>query len=745
MINNQFDPHDSHAHRHACPKSKWRAGYLIVGLASLAWLLWRSGAKPSRLAYPCQQVAAATGLGLLAYLASLAGATALYHRARRHLTPTSLALLVAGLGLTAFLHGEVATPATPIWASPTLPDWTSPTAISDVFGVNNVPVPTVSLDGGVIPTGLTPEEALADQGVDALVYLMAAHDTQFYQTAAQPDGIIGPSDVVVIKVSNQWSAGRDDRYQRGHTNIDALKGVLWRIVQHPEGFTGAVVVADNGQDFAVFDNADFNNAEDPRQSYQDVVDAFVGQGYNICISDWDDLRRTFTAEYSDGDTESGYVLVTDGSPGTDQLSYPKFGISCGAQTHQISMRYGLWDGSAYDNSRLKLINFPVLKRHGLAGATSAVKNFMGFVSLADLGRRYGTIQEMHNTFMLQEYGMLGRQLGAIRRPDLNIIDGIWICPSSQNGIGAVRTDVLLGSTDPFALDYYATAHLLVPQITNVTLANDADARYHGGLFRTLLLNNENQARDSGLTSILNLDDNLTTAQEEAQFNVFVADATEVTPPPESLEISAQPSSQTVGPGETTAYTVQLANSISAAVTLTLESQPEGLSATFTPNPVQSPLTQSTLTLTTSETMVAAIYQLVIRAATATLSDTATVNLVVENYSQKLSPHAFSVTLTPNASVTHTLTLSNGGSAALEWGPVAENPAATWLTTTPVSGTLAAGTTTSAALTFDSTGLNGGTYTTTLQMPTNDPEETLVNIPITLRVTQKVYLPIILCQ
>ena len=41
--------------------------------------------------------------------------------------------------------------------------------------------------------------------------------------------------------------------------------------------------------------------------------------------------------------------VRDGSPGTDQLSYPKFEAACGSRTYQISMRHGLWDGSRYDD------------------------------------------------------------------------------------------------------------------------------------------------------------------------------------------------------------------------------------------------------------------------------------------------------------------------------------------------------------------------------------------------------------
>ena len=40
---------------------------IAIGIASLIWLAWRSGTQPRRLAYPCQQAAAAN-LGFLAVL-----------------------------------------------------------------------------------------------------------------------------------------------------------------------------------------------------------------------------------------------------------------------------------------------------------------------------------------------------------------------------------------------------------------------------------------------------------------------------------------------------------------------------------------------------------------------------------------------------------------------------------------------------------------------------------------------------
>jgi len=522
----------------------WRWQYLGFAVASLIWLLLRTGTSPRRFVYPCQGTAAASSLGLLQYLASLVASTAFYQRIEGRGMAVTVVLLIVSLVCIATLRGSAPPLAPPDGASPELPSWNSPSAISDVFAVRNVPAPGYSLDGGTVPAGVSPAEALHDAGVDVLIDLMESHGTHFYRTAAHPTGIIGADDVVVIKINDQWN-GQASR-ARTHTNNDVLKGLIYRIVQHPEGFGGVVIVGENTQwTDPNWDSNDHNNAQDPHQSYQDVVSAFVSQGYDVCISDWRSFSGTFVEEFSAGDDRDGYVLVDDpGEPGTDQLSYPKFSLTCGSQSFNISMRHGLWDGVAYDNTRLKMINLPVLKRHGWAGATIAVKNYIGFVTTGDNERRFGGSSEMHGFFwgyqgFHNDYGLLGRQMARIRRADLDIVDAIWVASASNQGgcpDDCIRQDVLLASTDPFALDYYASVHVLAPLTPSRSLRNiarrvlrrtspsDADAAHHGGKFRNFLLCNENRLRLEGVTDIIDLDDGYTQAQEEAQFNAYVADA-----------------------------------------------------------------------------------------------------------------------------------------------------------------------------------------------------------------------------
>ncbi len=517
---------------------RWKPSYWLLGVGSLIWLLLRSGAKPRRMTYPCQRVAAANSASFLAYLAALLGSATLLRRLKASLSPARLMLLAIGLLLTASLQGSVATLATPLFAdSPDLPAWTSPTAVSDVFVISDVPAPPYSLDGGVIPGGVLADEALHDDGVDALVNLMEAHRDHFYKTDAHPDGLFGSDDVIVIKINNQWN-------WRYGTNTDVVKGVIYRLVQHPDGFDGAVIIAENTQahNDNWYDQGSRNNSQFENQSYLDVALAFARQGYHVCIADWTRIRSSFVNDYDLGDNADGYVLEdADSTPeeqGRRRLSYPKFQTDCNGRHLSISMKQGLWDGS-FDNTRLKMINMPVLKRHLTAWATIAVKNYLGFITLYDGIGRWSGVSEMHcwllgpsdNTHACppysETYGLVARQMAHVRRADLNLIDAIWVNPESNLSGSSMRLDVLLASRDPFAGDYYASDYILGPLIHQIypdIHYEWAMASMRGGWFRNIQMSNVARLRTEGITDTIDMDDGMTVAEELAQFNVYVAGA-----------------------------------------------------------------------------------------------------------------------------------------------------------------------------------------------------------------------------
>ncbi|MBU0618631.1 DUF362 domain-containing protein [Patescibacteria group bacterium] len=70
-------------------------GFIVLGISSLFWLIFRSGKKPSRLQYPCQKIAASNSAVFLAWLTSVFSGHWLYKKTKQHLTLTRVGLAAA--------------------------------------------------------------------------------------------------------------------------------------------------------------------------------------------------------------------------------------------------------------------------------------------------------------------------------------------------------------------------------------------------------------------------------------------------------------------------------------------------------------------------------------------------------------------------------------------------------------------------------------------------------------------------
>ncbi len=441
------DPRGGGPHQSGMPRpSTFRHGFwvrwflantLISGILALCWLILRSGTKPSRFAYPCQQAAISTAT--LAFGAPLVAAVV---AARRQVAvwlrrPAGIAAAAMGLLLTAgfwgyFLQAEE-------YDGPKL-------------------APPLTYRAELLHVSDCPQDPTGDRfiGLDNLLALMGREGLKFYQSAsvspvAGPSGIIAADDVVIVKINYQWS-------QRGGTNADLLRGLIRRIVDHPDSFTGEVVVCENAQFASVqnFDRAQ-NNAQDHALSPHDVVAAFQLSGHNVSHYDWTSLRFTSAGEYSEGNMADGYVVYPYDAVIHGRVSYPKFQSDAGTY---ISLRDGIWNptAGAYDRDHLKFINVPVLKSHSSTyGATVSVKHYMGVVS--------GELNTSSHYAIA--YGIMGTLLGEIRLADLNIIDAIWINANPNSGpgtsyTGATRRDELIAAIDPVAADIWAVKNILIP-------------------------------------------------------------------------------------------------------------------------------------------------------------------------------------------------------------------------------------------------------------------------------------------
>lgn len=425
--------------------------FFIFGMLCIIWFLFRTGTKPSRIEYPCQQ-------------ASIAGANlwiAMY--------PLPLVSIVRsngnGRGQTARLLGAGIIAVTFIIG-----------ALYFFGGLNLLPVPgapSQSMAGAVITekinvTGVSSDIFVVngtsgnDGGVYQLLNLMERKGTPFYAAGngTEKAGLIAKDDVVIIKVNGQWD-------QRGGTNTDLVRSLIQAIVDHPDGFIGEIIVADNGQAqygaTQTGGNLSYakNNAEDKSQSMERVARSFSGT-HRVSTYLWDTITTKRVHEYAQDDMNDGYIVNETPNPRTGILvSYPKFRTQYGTF---VSFKKGIWNTEtrSYEEDRLKIINVPVLKTHGTFGVTGAVKNYMGVPS------DKLTTQMGSRAHLTVDKGGMGTEMVETRFPAITILDAIWINanikpsgPVTTYG-QATRINTIAASTDPVALDYWATQNILMP-------------------------------------------------------------------------------------------------------------------------------------------------------------------------------------------------------------------------------------------------------------------------------------------
>ena len=290
-------------------------------------------------------------------------------------------------------------------------------------------------------------------GIEHLLHLMGDHGVKFYRSSQEtvpsgPSGMIASNDIVLIKVNAQWK-------YRGCTNSDLIRGLIQGILDHPDGFTGEVVIFENGQGRGSLncdtsssyggDTSVHANANNESHSFLYLVDTIFNDP-RVSAFLLDPIRGTFI-----GATDH----VKNGYRRYENVSYPCFTTSGG---HRVELREGVWTGSGYSQN-LKLINVPVLKYHDTGGSeiTASLKHFYGIVSMSD------------GQSSFRHYSGLGETCGkmavSVRTPVLNIIDAIWVSYSSITGYPAsttLRANQILASQDPVALDYWAAKYIMYP-------------------------------------------------------------------------------------------------------------------------------------------------------------------------------------------------------------------------------------------------------------------------------------------
>jgi len=411
--------------------------------------------------YPCQRAAMPLAVNwVLAIFAFFAGSLFL-----KRFTRISAALIIIIGGI--WFIGSVAEPSgSSTTEIESLPVWEVDDPISEVFVMDSIPQTSGSLAPG---NETVPDEYLCDPAIDTLFEIMSRRGVYIHNTDYRPDGIVGSDDIVIIKGNYQWAG-------RNVTNTDRVKGLIWQILNHPYGFTGEIIVCDNTQDVGTGINDDDNNSDDREQSLPDVVNTFYAKGYPVYYLCWANLWDIVVEEYIAGDEQDGYVYEAD-----TKISYPKFRTP--SRNHYVSAKLGIWDPetSQYDNSRLCIIDFPVVKQHMMAGATLGVKNWIGLLTTAHSTQRYGSWDNMHFVYFWGSYALVARVMEQTF-PRLTIIDADWVSTYNANDTTWLEnTNMLLASTDPVAVSWYSAKFILTPialypNYTNPDLTNSRYGR-----------------------------------------------------------------------------------------------------------------------------------------------------------------------------------------------------------------------------------------------------------------------------
>ncbi|MFW6119804.1 MAG: DUF362 domain-containing protein [Petrotogales bacterium] len=414
---------------------------LLAGFFALIWVLIRVIPKPSRFNYPCQKMAFPLAFFFLSWVGGIIASLTFSRIFKKGISKFiyTFALLILSTGLVTVMA----------------------TGSDIIIRNENVELTLSQFQSSYDnPSNIfvVPETNGNDDGVDRLIDLMEAKGTHFYKTKTNENGLILKDDVIILKVNCQWN-------QRGGTNTDLVKSLIRKITEHPEGFSGEIIVADNGQaqygssGFGGSLDWDLNNSENKSQSIQDVVNGF--SSFKVSTYLWDEITKKRVSEYQEGDKKDGYIVYDNEDKETGVVvSYPKFKSKYGTY---ISFKKGIWDETLeqYNSERLKVINLPVLKAHFIYGVTANIKHYMGVVSdKLTNGRSHSSVDE----------GGMGTVMAETRVPVLNITDAIWV--NAQRGPStpysrATYLGIIAASTDPVALDYWVSKNLLIQAANSI--------------------------------------------------------------------------------------------------------------------------------------------------------------------------------------------------------------------------------------------------------------------------------------
>jgi len=437
----------------------------MLGIASFAWLILRSGAQPHRMAYPCQRAAAGNVWALAAASAGLL----IPHKAWRWLVARRKFVAAAGIAVVGIIGCSALTPLfrggapLALVERQHLADETSYTAAelstALTYPSTKEAIVSVARDGRADYVSEGPHDE-KDNPAYALVW--RAVSQLGLGSADNPlKGFIEPGDRVLIKPNLEGKSPLQ------HTRPCVVRPL---IDMAAEAGAGEIIVADSA----------------PVNKTQEVLEE---TGYIRMVADlnkrpmpckltacnldktpWSWVNPGDASAYTPGEFEDGDLCSAAGN------RYHQNPDSHGRTTGgRILNWYALHD-LPFDAD--VVINVPRLKVHGIMVNTLAIKNLVGitawstaenkpsggFARIAHFGSQDGPAhmvkgfgndiawRELANINRALLYWKDGKMHDTPQRKVLNVLDAI-ACGDGSHGAGPkVDVGTILASVDPIAID-----------------------------------------------------------------------------------------------------------------------------------------------------------------------------------------------------------------------------------------------------------------------------------------------------
>ena len=399
-----------HAEAAPGPANRWfKVWHLVVGFLSLVWMVARVGAKPSRIRYPCQRVAAPLASGFLLYVSGMLCSLLAYKKYRLLIRRMSRGAAVACLCLAAIvLAGYFCV------------------RVANVLGISD-PVHTHSAIGSGSPT------------------VVSVYDEEASDWSGQSDYW----NYVDQSVVNTMMSRAVTAMTGTATTTEAWQDIL---PGYSSGETIAIKVNFNNTDAL-----NFNSVPQPVVALINQLKQFGFAESEIFVCD---ASRPITS----GSPGSIHYFFTDtietAFPGVTIIDSTTSGRWSSNQFSTYSTVHGT-RSTAYaqilDDADY-LLNVPIMRAHPISGVTFGFKNHYGSIQQITFPGPavplHDGIRQSHSGYSETGVPLVElNSLGVIENKTVLVVgDGIYSNSSTNTNPPNRNPEVILVSKDPVALD-----------------------------------------------------------------------------------------------------------------------------------------------------------------------------------------------------------------------------------------------------------------------------------------------------